>query len=248
LRWASFSAVAEHLDLDVAGAAEVFLDIDLVVAEGSLGFRPRGAEGGVDVGVAARDLHAAPAPARGRLDDDGIADVGGDAARGSRVGNAAVGPRDDRDAKRLGRVLGGDLVAHQADVFGGRTDERQAVVLDDLHEGRVFRQEAVAGMNRLGAGDLAGRDDRGEVQVALPRRRRADAHGLVGHADVHRVGVGGRMDGDGPDAHLAAGADHPQRDLAAVGDEDLVEHPPVTRRSSGARRIRRGRRHPRRCA
>jgi hypothetical protein len=38
-------AVAEDLDLDVAGAAEVLLDIDLVVAEGGLRLGARGAEG-----------------------------------------------------------------------------------------------------------------------------------------------------------------------------------------------------------
>src|SRR5207245_8896991 len=38
------------------------------------------------------------------------------------------------------------------------------------------------------------------------------------------VGVGLRGGDDRPDAELAAGADDPQRDLAAVGDQDLVEH------------------------
>ena len=39
-----------------------------------------------------------------------------------------------------------------------------------------------------------------------------------------RVRVGGRVHGDGRDAELLAGAEHPERDLAAVGDEDFVEH------------------------
>ena len=37
-----------------------------------------------------------------------------------------------------------------------------------------------------------------------------------------RVGVG--VDGHRRDAHLAAGLDHADRDLAAVGDQDLAEH------------------------
>ena len=36
-----------------------------------------------------------------------------------------------------------------------------------------------------------------------------------------RVPVGGRVDRDGLDAQLPAGADDPQGDLPAVGDEDL---------------------------
>ena len=41
---------------------------------------------------------------------------------------------------------------------------------------------------------------------------------------MHGVGVGGRMHRDGRDAELLAGAQHPQRDLAAVGDQDFFEH------------------------
>ena len=46
------------------------------------------------------------------------------------------------------------------------------------------------------------------------------------------------VDGDGADAQLAAGADDAERDLAAVGDEDLLEHrrrrqAPARSRNSG---------------
>ena len=85
-------------------------------------------------------------------------------------------------------------------------------------------EEADAGMDRVGAGDRRRREDRRNVEIAVARRRRADAHALVGEPHMHRVGVGGRMDGDGADAHLAAGAVDAQRDLAAIGDEHLLEH------------------------
>ncbi len=39
-----------------------------------------------------------------------------------------------------------------------------------------------------------------------------------------RLLVGGGVHGDGLDAELAAGAQDAKRDLAAVGDDDLVEH------------------------
>jgi hypothetical protein len=41
---------------------------------------------------------------------------------------------------------------------------------------------------------------------------------------VEGGGVGLRVDGDGRDGHLAARADDPHRDLAAVGDENLLKH------------------------
>ena len=146
------------------------------------------------------------------------------------VGDGAVRARHDRDAEALGRRLGLDLVAHDADVLGGRTDEGDAVLLQDLGEARVLRQEAVARMDGVGAGDLAGGEQARDVEIALGRRRRADAHALVGEAHVHGIGIGRGVHGDGGDADLLAGALDPERDLAAVGDQHLVEHrlPPAS--------------------
>ena len=62
------------------------------------------------------------------------------------------------------------------------------------------------------------RDDLLAVQVrgrALPAQR----SGLVGLASVQRGDVVLGVDGDGVDAELRGGADHTDRDLAAVGDQ-----------------------------
>src|SRR5262249_19891495 len=52
----------------------------------------------------------------------------------------------------------------------------------------------------------------------------ADADGLVGHQDGARPGVRLRVGDHRADAHLAAGAEDTQRDLAAIGNKNLVEH------------------------
>ena len=49
-------------------------------------------------------------------------------------------------------------------------------------------------------------------------------NGLVGHFDMQRIGIGVRIDRDGGDTQAARGLDDPAGDLAAIGDEDLVEH------------------------
>ena len=117
-----------------------------------------------------------------------------------------------------------DLVAHDADVLRRRADEGDLVLLEDLGEAGVLRQEAVAGMHRVGAGDLAGGEQARDVEIALGGGRRADADALVGEAHVHGIGVGGGVHGDGGDAELLARALDAQRDLSPVGDQDLVEH------------------------
>ena len=50
-----------------------------------------------------------------------------------------------------------------------------------------------------------------------------EAHCLVGLLHEQRVGVGVGVDDRGPDAEFAGGADNAAGDLAAVGDEDLVD-------------------------
>ena len=148
----------------------------------------------------------------------------GDLCRLRVAGNAAVGARHHGNAEPFRGALGLDLVAHQADMLGLGADELHGVFGEDFGKTRVLREEAVAGMHGVGAGDLAGRENGGDVEVAVFRRRRPDADALVGKAHVHRVGVGGRMHRHRRDAELLAGAQDAQGDLAAIGDEDFIEH------------------------
>ena len=55
-------------------------------------------------------------------------------------------------------------------------------------------------------------------------RHVAEADGGVGLPDVPGPGVRVGVDGDAADAEPAQGADDPDGDLAAVGDEHGVEH------------------------
>ena len=108
--------------------------------------------------------------------------------------------------------------------FGVGPDELDVAGLADLGEIGALGEEPVAGMNRVGAGDLRRAQHGRDAEVAVGAARRADADVFVGEPHVQGVLVGLRIDRDGLDAELAAGADHPQGDLAAVGDEDFLEH------------------------
>ncbi len=98
------------------------------------------------------------------------------------------------------------------------------MLLDLRGEVGVFGHEAIAGVDRVRSGQRGGGQDRGDVQVAVLGLRRADADGLIGKAHGHGAGVRRRMDGDGADAHLSAGANDPQGDFSTVGDQDFLEH------------------------
>ena len=79
-------------------------------------------------------------------------------------------------------------------------------------------------MDRLRAGCPRGGDDLVADQIAFARRGMADMHRLVGLADVQRIGVGIRIDRNGPHTHLTRGPDDAASDFAAIGDEERGDH------------------------
>ena len=182
--------VADDLELDVARVLEVFLDVDVAVAERGLGLSLRGPERVGQLAGIPHDAHASPAAAGDRLDDDRVSDVLGDLERLLLAVDGAVAARQHRHARLLHRLLGPGLVAEQLDHAGIGPDEADVAGLAHLGEIRALREEAVAGMNGIGAGDLGGADDRRHVQIAVGAARRADADVLVGEPDVQRVLVG----------------------------------------------------------
>ena len=97
-------------------------------------------------------------------------------------------------------------------------------MLEHLREAGILGEEAVAGVDGVRAGDLAGGDQGRDIEVAVAGRGRADADALVGEAHMHGVGVGGRVHRHRGDAELFRGPQDAQGDLAPVGNEDLVEH------------------------
>ena len=103
-------------------------------------------------------------------------------------------------------------------------DKPDIVVGENFRKTGILGKKAVARMHRVRAGDLAGGEQRRNVEVAVARGRRADAHALFGKPHMHGVLVGGGMHGDGRNAQLLAGAQHTQRDLAAICDQNLVKH------------------------
>ena len=215
--------VGEDLDLDVVGRGDELLHVALAVAEGRLGLGVGLGEGLAGVGGVLDLADAAAAAARARLDEHGAADALRLADRLVRV-LEQVAARNDGHVRLAGGAARVVLVAHAVDDVRIGTDEHEAALLALAREVRVLREEPVAGVDGLGAGLQGDREDGVLVEVAVRRARPADAVGLVGEGDVQRLGIGRGVHGNGLDAHLLAGANHADRDLAAVRNEDLVEH------------------------
>ena len=217
--------VGEDLDLDVARVGEVALEVDGRVGEELLALACGPLERVLQLGLVHRDAEPLAAAPAGGLDGDRVADlVGGDLARGLEVGDGLGRAGDDRHARLLHQLAGARLGAHRLDRARRRPDEHDPRVLERLGERRVLGQEPVAGVDRLGARFADDLEDALDVEVALGGRRAAEQVGLVGAPDVQRVAIDLGVHGDRRHAELLQRADHADRDLSAVGDEDLREH------------------------
>ncbi len=217
--------IRQHLELDVARLLQELLHVDLFVAERRAGFRLRDGDGIEQRRFRVHHAHAAATAAAGRLDDHGVADFAGDAQVLVSVrAERAVGAGHAGHAVRLHHLDGRHLVAHHANGLGLGADEHEAALLDALREVRVLREEAVARVDAHRVRDFRGADDRRHVEVAQRRRRRPDADGLVREQHVLQAVIGGRVHGSRADAEFAARAQDSQRDLATIGDDDLLEH------------------------
>ena len=134
------------------------------------------------------------------------------------------GPGHDRRAAALSGESRRHLVAHLVDRLGRRTDPGDAHARDRACEVGVLREEPVAGVHRVGAALTDRVEDGFGVEVALGCGLPAECERLVGEPHVEGIPVELGVHGDGLDAELASGADDAHCDLAAVGDQDLLEH------------------------
>ena len=205
--------VRDDLHLDVAAGLDIGLDEDGAVAESAQRLR----RGCLDLGrqpvEGAYDTHPAATAACGRLHQQRQVGVGGVDRR-----------REDGHAGLLGDLLGADLVAHDLDRLGRRTDPGEPGVDDGAGEVGVLRQEAVSRVDRVGTRLPRGCDHEVGAEVGVGGRVAREAYGVVSLGDVGQPGVRVGVDGHGLDAEPPTGGEDPAGDLAAVGHEQSLDH------------------------
>ena len=161
--------VGQELDLDVARRLDQALHQHRVVAEGLAGLGAGALVGVGDLVLLLHAPHAAPAAARGRLDHQREAELGGDPLGVLDAVDRPAAPRRHRHAGLLGELLGLDLVAELAHHLGVRAREDDAEPVAQLGEGRVLGDEAPADPGGVGA---SSRSARARAPRSRDRRRR----------------------------------------------------------------------------
>ena len=178
--------VAEHLHLDVTRVDEHLLEVQRPVAERGVCLHRGLREELGELLLGARGADPPPTSAGGGLDQHRVADLACDLerlfdrGRTLGAGNRRC-PRPRRESPR------GDLVAHRLDRLRTGADEDQPLVAAGGREVGVLGEEAVPGVDGVGARLACRLEHRLHVQVALAGVRRPDADRLVGAAYVQCI-------------------------------------------------------------
>ena len=168
--------------------------------------------------------HTPAAAARGRLEDDGVAELGGLFQGLLGVFQRFTRAGDVGDAAGQGDLLGLELVAHAGEDPARRADELDARLLAGQGKGRVLREETVARVDSVHTALLRQGDDLVYGEVG-PQGAQVLSYeiGLVRFRaeEVHRVLLG--IDGERAYVQVVAGAENAYRYLAAVGGHDFFK-------------------------
>ena len=210
--------IAQDLNLDVAGAGDVFFEEYGGVAECRERFVLRFLQARVEIGGLAHHAHPSPSAAHGGFDDDRVADVLSELAGFSRGFDGRFRSGQNRHSGGSGQTAGGRLVAEKFEQFGRWADEGDTGLGAGTREAGVLRQEAVSGMDGVNLALDGQGDDARDVEIGFDGGLAfADQVGLVGLETVQAEAIFLGIDGDGTQVQLGGGAKDADGDLAAVG-------------------------------
>ncbi len=180
-------------------------------------------EGADQFVFAVAQLHADTAAARRALEHDRVADARGLGFGGSQIGQQ-IGARQQRHIGLLSQLTGTVLETKGQHLLWRRADKGDPGGLAAAHEVGVLAEEAVTGVDGLGAGVGGDGQQLVDLQVGIGSSAFAEAVGFVGQPYVQAVGVAFGVNGNGANTEGAQGADDAGGDGATVGDQNLVEH------------------------
>lgn len=216
-------AVADQLNFNMPGALDHGFGVKPAIAKGRVGFRGATGEGLGQFGGLVDPAHAAPTTAGNRLKHDRQAARLVIEKAQRRLGIVQdLTARDHRHPGLLRQSAGAGLVAQARQGLRGGTDKVQAGFSHRLGKAGIFAQEAVARMQMAAAlypGDI---NQRLAVQIG------GHPAGLQAHQRIELIGPGrhliiGRIHADGVPANFPRGAGDAQGNLAAIGNEKLIQ-------------------------
>ena len=215
--------VGQHLKFHMAGIFQVFFHVDRVVAEGRERFPLPGFDRRLQIGYLPHDAHAFAASAGAGLDHHRVAD------RLRQFGNLilVMGMQGDARRHRHPRfphgLAGGQFIPYHRHRFRCGADENDPRFAAAAGEAGILGQESVPGMDRVTLPFLCRSNDLLNIKITLCRSCSTNCRRFVRlqHMEGFLIDLG--IDRHGGDAQLPAGAYHPHRNFAAIGNQHFFD-------------------------
>ena len=118
----------------------------------------------------------------------------------------------------------GVFVAHGLHRARRGSDKLDVAAFADFGEMRVLREKPIAGMDGIDIANLGCAHNAIDFQITLGAGRRADADRFICELNMQRIDVGFRINSQGPNTELFAGANDAQRNFAAIGNQNFFKH------------------------
>ena len=170
------------------------------------------------MGSGTNHTHAPATPAKGRFNDQRIADFFRNGFNFRRVRiNRLFGTGDDWNSGLLRKFARRRLVAQRLQQFRAGTNKGDANSLTSSRQRWIFAKEAVTGMNRIHFFFGSELNDGIYVEVRLYRPfALANQVGFVGFKAVQAESIFFRIDGDSAQSQFSSRAENARRDFAAI--------------------------------
>ena len=115
--------------------------------------------------------------------------------------------------------FGSGFRAHRFNCRRRWSDKNDPLVGAGSSERRIFRQESIARVNRIGVGLVRGFENSLAQQVRVPGCRAANMNRLIRELHVQCIAVGVRVHRDSGYPEFPGGAYDPAGNLAAIGNQ-----------------------------
>ena len=216
--------ISENLNFDMARLGEEFLYQYTIIAKGRLSFALRRRQSRRKFACGTHAPHSLATTTSDRLNQDRIANL-------FRFLRQHIGILPFPMITRYHRHPGLDhqglccvFQSHRADRIRGWADKDNTCLCAFLRKPRIFREEAIAGMDRLGPGSARNLKQGVPLQVTLRDFCRADQNSLICHLNMAGIGICLGIDGNRPDAELRRRGHDPAGNLSAVRYEYFFKH------------------------
>ncbi|MCY1222094.1 hypothetical protein D9M72_341720 [compost metagenome] len=216
--------IGQDLDLDVAGAENGLLQEHGGITESGVGLAHGGLQRFRESLAGVHAAHAAASAAGYGLGEDGEADFVRCGDQFIQVLGGLARPEDGY-AGGAGSFERGDLVSGQLKDLGRRANKGDAGLFGGPGQAGVLREEAIAGVDGIGAGFLGHADHFVHVKVSPDWVALfADQVRFISLLAVDGVSVLVGEHGNSLGAQLVAGTEGTDRDFAAVSHQNFGKH------------------------